>query len=155
MAGAAAKESQRLGCQGLLQNGALGILDHQRGRPKRTPHHNGKAVQEQDRHDHAGSTGNSRVTESAGSSGNSHIGVERGGRGRNNRRRSGRAPGRPAIMARLPPFFYYANALKYLASAAAAVAILNGNRAEAVTLQMSVLVLIGFKWLAVAAGLWA
>ena len=67
----------------------------------------------------------------------------------------GRAPGRPAIMARLPPFFYYANALKYLASAAAAVAILNGNRAEAVTLQLSVLVLIGFKWLAAAAGLWA
>ena len=58
-------------------------------------------------------------------------------------------------MARLPPFVYYANALKYLASAAAAVAILNGNRAEAMTLQMSVLVLIGFRRLAVAAGLWA
>ena len=54
---------------------------------------------------------------------------------------------------RFPPFFHYANALKYLASAAAAVAILNGNRAEAMTLQWSVLVLIGFKWLAVAAGL--
>lgn len=50
-------------------------------------------------------------------------------------------------------FLPFANALKYLASAAAAVAILNGNRAEAMTLQWSVLVLIGFKWLAVAAGL--
>ena len=54
------------------------------------------------------------------------------------------------IMA-MPPFFHYANALKYLASAAAAVAILSGNRAEAVTLQWSVLVLIGFKWIAAAA----
>lgn len=59
----------------------------------------------------------------------------------------------PAASMALPPFFHYANALKYLASAAAAVAILNGNRAEAMTLQWSVLVLIGFKWLAVAAGL--
>lgn len=52
---------------------------------------------------------------------------------------------------RLPPFFHYANALKYLASAAAAAAILSGNRAEALTLQWSVLVLIGFKWIAAAA----
>ena len=66
--------------------------------------------------------------------------------------RSGRSR-QPAAGMALPPFFHYANALKYLASAAAAVAILNGNRAEAMTLQWSVLVLIGFKWLAVAAGL--
>ena len=55
---------------------------------------------------------------------------------------------------RFPPFFHYANALKYLASAAAAIAILNGNRAEALTLQWSVLVLIGFKWLAAAVAFW-
>lgn len=48
---------------------------------------------------------------------------------------------------RLPPFFYQTNILKYIGAIAASLYALSGNRKEATTLQMGVLVLIALKWL--------
>lgn len=47
----------------------------------------------------------------------------------------------------LPPFFYQANILKYIGAIAASLYALSGNRKEATTLHICVLVLIALKWL--------
>ena len=51
----------------------------------------------------------------------------------------------------MPPIFYYANILKYVASATAAVYILSGNHTHGLTMQLCVLVLIAIKWLSALA----
>lgn len=120
----------------LLENLALPKVDHKGRRPKRTPEHHGQTIQNYHRDHHPAKLTTARCRPADPPT-------------------AGRVT-ECAAMA-MPPFFYYANALKYLASAAAAAAILSGAlnyrdaRAEALTLQWSVLVLIGFKWIAAAA----
>ena len=52
-----------------------------------------------------------------------------------------------ARVRRLPPFVYQANILKYVGAIAASLYALSGNRKEATTLHICVLVLIALMWL--------
>ena len=48
---------------------------------------------------------------------------------------------------RMPDFIFQANLLKYVGSIAASLYVLTGNRKEATTLHLCVLVIIAIKWL--------